>query len=316
MHETVIPIVSIIIASHRRNYIQNCVEGFARDVLGDVVTEIIVVADYPVEYLEKNYPGVVWVFHADKSISAKRNAGIKLGRGALIGFIDDDCLPKAGWVAMAAKYMEKNPLHAGVAGRTIVEEATGASYPRREFKRLENQGFRTNNIFYRKDILVKVGGFDPRFTFQREDVDMAFSILRIGLSIGYCSDIQVFHLHRSGENWDLLKNCRNRRFDPLLFKKHPELYRQWIKTPVTPSIAAVMALHGFFVAGVCAGLAIGLLGACDLACVLALSLRRNLPAGFHGGQIARDWLLYCVSPFVLFGALGYGSVKFKKILLF
>jgi GT2 family glycosyltransferase len=160
-----------------------------------------------------------------------------------------------------------------------------------------------------------VGGFDPRFTFQREDVDVAFSILHLGLFIGYCPDIQVLHLHRGNEHWDLLKNCCNRRFDPLLFKKHPELYRQWIKTPATPSITALLALHGLLIAGLCVGLATGLLIVGDLGYALVLSLRRNLPAGFHGGQIARDWLSYGVSPFVLFGALVYGSVKFKKFLV-
>jgi Predicted glycosyltransferases len=312
----VTPSVSIIIASHRQNSIKKCLEGFVQDVLGNVKTEIIVVADYPVENLRKDYPEVLWIFLADKSISAKRNAGITHVRGILIGFIDDDCVPKAGWVIQAARYMEQNPLHAGVAGRTIVEKAHDVSYPLREFKRLENQGFRTNNIFYRKDILVKVGGFDPRFAFQREDVDLAFSILHLGLSIGYCPDIQVVHLHRSGENWDLVKNCYNRRFDPLLYKKHRLLYRKWIKTPFTPSIAVVMVLHGLFIAGACSSLSVGLIGACDLMYALALSVRRNWQSGFHGGQIARDWLSYCVSPFVLFGALVYGSVKFKNVLIF
>jgi len=316
MHQTVKPFVTIIIASHRQNYIQKCLEGFRGDVLGDVAAEIIVVADYPAEGFLTLFPEVLWVFHAERSISAKRNYGIKHAQGALIGFIDDDCLPKDAWVTRAVQYMQQNPSHAGVVGRTIVEQVNGVSYPLKEFKRLENPGFRTNNIFYRKEVLDLVGGFDPRFTFQREDVDLAFSILRRGLCIGYCPDIQVLHLHRRGENWDLLKNCYNRRFDPLLYKKHPDLYRQWIKTPVTPSIAALSALHGLLIAGLCAGCAIGCFIVCDLAFAMALSVRRNMQCGFHGVRIAHDWLSYCISPFVLFGALVQGSLKFKKFLIF
>jgi len=316
MPEALTPFVSIVIASHRQDYIKKCLDGFNRDVRGDVSAEILVVADYQVKQFEKDYPEVLWFFHADASIPAKRNTGIMHARGGVIGFIDDDCVPVSGWIVKAARYMEQNSLHAGVAGRTIVEQAKGISYPVREFKRLEKPGFRTNNIFYRKDVLAKVGGFDSRFTFQHEDVDLAFSILGLGLSIGYCPDAKVLHLHRSKENWDLLKNCYNRRFDPLLYAKHKPLYRKWIKTPFTPSIALTLVMHGLLLACLCAGLAVVLPGACDLAYTLTLSVRRNWYSGIHCGQIARDWLSYCVSPFVLLGALAFGILKFKKLLIF
>ena len=76
MPETLTPFVSIVIASHRQDYIKKCLDGFNRDVLGDVATEILVVADYQVEQFEKDYPEVRWIFHAETSISAKRNTGI------------------------------------------------------------------------------------------------------------------------------------------------------------------------------------------------------------------------------------------------
>jgi glycosyltransferase involved in cell wall biosynthesis len=316
MREIKYPIVSIIIASHRKRCIGQCVKSIVRLTQGLLSIEIIVVADYPLEEFETNHPEARWISHPEISISAKRNLGIAHARGALVGFIDDDCLPQSGWIQAAVKFLEQNPTLAGFTGQTLVEWAPGKSYPVNEYKRLESPGYRTNNIFYKKDILTGIGGFDTRFTVQREDVDLAFSILEKGETIGHCPNCTVQHLHRAGERWDLLKNCINRRFDPLLFRKHPALYRRWIKTPCTPSIAAMLAVHGLLGAAVVLGFSAAAAVAGDMAFALALSARRNRHTGFHGAQIARDWLSYWVSPFVLFGALMYGSAKFGALLIF
>jgi GT2 family glycosyltransferase len=275
-----------------------------------------VVADYPIEKLQEEYSAVRWIFLADTGIPAKRNAGTMAAKSALVGFIDDDCVAQPGWVKAAKKFMELNPGLAGFSGQTLVERTRDTAYPVNEYKRLESPRFRTNNMFYVKKALSEIGGFDPRFTVQREDVDVAFSLLEKGLHIGHCEDSIVKHLHRAGEKWDLLKNCVNRRFDPLLYKKHRALYRQWIKTPFTPSIAAQAAFHGALVVSTFLGVSTGLPCAIDLGLSLALSIRRNRGAAFHGMQIARDCLSFFISPLVLLGALAHGSVTFRKVLFF
>ena len=316
MRRLAAPDVSIVIASHREESIARCVDGIQSSAGGDVSLEIIVVADYPIEKLQEKYFATQWIFLADTGIPAKRNAGIAAAASALIGFIDDDCVAQPGWAEAAVKFMELNPGLVGFSGQTLVERVRAAAYPVNEYRRLESPGFRTNNMFYVKKALTEIGGFDPRFTVQREDVDAAFSLLEKGLHIGHCEGSIVKHLHRAGEKWDLLKNCVNRRFDPLLSKKHRALYRQWIKTPFTPSIAAQAAFHGVLVAAAFLGGLTGLPGAIDLGFALVLSIRRNRGAAFHGMQIARDCLSFLLSPFVLLGALAYGSVKFRKVLFF
>jgi len=311
-----LPDLSIVIASHRKESVGRCVEGIQGATGGDVSLEIIVVADYPIEKLREEYSAARWIFLADTGIPAKRNAGIMAAKSALIGFIDDDCVAQPGWAQAAVKFMELSPGLSGFSGQTLVERTRGAAYPVNEYKRLENPRFRTNNMFYVKKALLDVGGFDPRFTVQREDVDVAFSLLKKGLLIGHCEDSIVKHVHRAGEKWDLLKNCVNRRFDPLLCKKHRALYRQWIKTPFTPSIAAQAAFHGAFAATAFLGVSVSLSGAIDLGLALALSIRRNRGAAFHGMQVARDCLSFFIAPFVLLGALAHGSVKFRKVLFF
>jgi GT2 family glycosyltransferase len=266
--------------------VEQCIEKILRP--SSKVAEVIVVADYPIEAHTSSYPAVRWMYCPDKSIPKKRNAGIALSLGNIIAFIDDDCVPAGDWAVHAIRYLEDNPDKAGVAGTTVVERREEISYPLAEFKRLETPSFRTNNIFYRREAIARAGGFDERFCLQREDADLAFSILEAGLSIGFSADVGVIHRCRENERWDLLKNCLNRRFDPLLYKKHARLGAQF---------AAAAAL--FFV-----------------ACALAMGIKRNRLARVSAAQILRDWLSYMAAPFVLMAALAYGSIKYRKLLLF
>jgi glycosyltransferase involved in cell wall biosynthesis len=313
------PEVTIVIASHRERLIGACIEGFIKKSLGPLPApvEIIVVADYPIEPIPVAHPAVQWIHCPDKNIPKKRNHGIAMASGSIIGFIDDDCESMDGWVSHAIRYLKNNPDHAGVAGNTTVERTKEISYPLTEFKRLEIPSFRTNNIFYRREAIKKVGGFDERFSFQREDVDLAFSILETGQIIGYCADIKVVHRCRKNERWDLLKNCVNRRFDPLLYKKHSLLYRKWIKTPFTPSITLVGTLFcSAAVAFIFGGKST--LFAASLVPLFALSMgiKRNRLGKFSAAQIIRDWISYMAAPFALIAALAYGSIKYRKILLY
>jgi len=260
---------------------------------------------------------VQWAYCPDKSISKKRNIGVARSRGWIVGFIDDDCRSLDNWVNSALDFMRNNPGLAGVAGHTMVERCEGISYPYGEFKRLEIPSFRTNNIFYRKNILLKAGGFDERFTLQREDIDVAFSIMKMGYTIGHCPAIKVLHLPRQGERWDLIKNCVNRRFDPLLFKKHLPLYRKWIKTPFTPSIALVSITFCLFAVGCgIGGLFFGIALSLFAVCSLSMGIKRNIHKKFDIAQVLYDWAAYMAAPVVLIGALLYGSIKFKKLLIF
>jgi glycosyltransferase involved in cell wall biosynthesis len=317
MSDVISPRVSVVIASHRPDRIGGCLGGFSTEICGEKGVEVIVVADYAIDGFAEKFPHVRWMYHADTSISAKRNRGVSRAAGDIVGFTDDDCIPQPGWIAHAVEFLDHNGHYAGVAGQTSVERVETASYPLREFKRLERPGLRTNNIFYRKSALNAAGGFDERFTVQREDVDLAFSIQSMGQTIGYCSDVKVLHCHRDNERWDLLKNCWNRRFDPLLYKKHPIAYRKWIGTPFTPSIAMMFFMHVMLGASCLAGgpLFWSIATAADGGCATMLAIRRNSHSINNSRQIVRDVAAYCIAPFILLAALLHGGIRYGKLLL-
>jgi glycosyltransferase involved in cell wall biosynthesis len=315
MQQAVAVHISVVVASHRSAYVKDLADTFVGQTASGICPfEVIIVADYPVEDFGREYPAVRWIFHNNTGIGAKRNIGIGASQGDILAFIDDDCIPAPQWVDQALLYLDNHKEAAGCEGRTVIEKG-GAAAPLDEFKRLEKAGYRTNNIFYRKSAVVSAGGFDERFTVQREDVDLAFSVLSNGQTIGYCADAVVTHRMRSNEKWDLLKNCVNRRFDPLLYKKHPLLYRENIGTPVPPGIVLVMGLHVLVLIVVCTVLwpaAVAL----DCLAALALSVRRNRNGRNGILWIARDFFSFLIAPFVIVGALICGSVKYRKWLVF
>lgn len=313
MQEQVGPRVSVIVASHRRGAIEDFVRHLPASQAAAPSWELIVVADYPLEDLPEKYRDAAWLFHPDRSIPAKRNLGVAHSRGEILAFVDDDCRPAAGWIDSALACLDSHPGWAGVEGRTVVGSTGGDPALYREFRRLESPGFRTNNIFYRRSAFLAAGGFDERFTVQREDLDLAFTLLDRGMEIGYCATALVEHRLRAGEPWDLLKNCVNRRFDPLLHKKHPRRYRRRIGSPFPPGIALVGLAHlSFAVAAIAAPNAVFALAFVDLCAIAVAALRRCGPTP----AVFREAAAAAAAPCVLLAALIHGSVRFRHVLLF
>ena len=277
--------------------------------------EIIAVCDYPVEPLLKDFSVISFLYIGDRSISRKRNAGVRAATAAIIAFIDDDCIPSPDWFARGHDYLSTHPGASAVEGLTAVESGKNAIPALREYQRLEHPGFRTNNLFCRKESYIQAGGFDERFTVQREDLDFCFTLLDKGLMIDRCDDIRVMHRIRPGEPWDLLKNCINRRFDPLLCKKHPRRYREQVRSPFPPSQVLLLALYVISALSTRCGPYVLITSlAVDAVAVSFLVLRRcalRVPLTI----LMVEWISCLLAPFVLTGALLYGSIRFRRFLI-
>jgi glycosyltransferase involved in cell wall biosynthesis len=309
------PKLSIIVASHRTKWIGELSELLlAQEGIGRSEFEVIVVTDYPNNAWAEKYPEIKWILYPDLSISKKRNEGIRNAKGEYVAFTDDDCIPSSAWAADGVAYLENNQNVAGVEGYTTIDSG-GEGRILKEYRRLEKQGFRTNNIFYRKSDLIEVGLFDSRFSVQREDIDLAFSILSLGKKIEYCKEITLSHRFRDGEPWDLLKNCVNRRFDPLLYKKHPELYRKYIRSPFPLSILLSWMIFFPLLLFICGLFSFRRASLISIVVALLFALRRTGVKPVSFSCLIKEMLSVIAAPVVLTGALLYGSIKFKKVLL-
>ncbi|NLP02166.1 MAG: glycosyltransferase [Fibrobacter sp.] len=311
------PEISIVIASHRPALLTGLLDSLSRQDFGADRFETVVVTDYDPGAFAEKYRMINWRFLDNRSISAKRNLGVSLSKGEILAFVDDDCIPASDWLSKGASYLAGHKDASAVEGLTTIEEIGKLTGAHREYKRLERPGFRTNNIFFRREAFLAVGGFDERFTVQREDVDLAFSVKKMGGKIDYCPQIRVEHRFRYWERWDLLKNCWNRRFDPLLYRKHPELYRKHIHSPFPPGILLISAGYLFLSFSFPANnrTVSKWAAVLNLALVLVFGIKRCGIGKESLKKFVSETVSVILSPLVLTGALIYGSIRFRKFLL-
>lgn len=164
--------------------------------------------------------------------AAARNAGWQTALGDIIAFTDDDCIPSATWLRSGVAAFVDDV--AGVSGQVIVPIPPVPTDYEHNFAHLERSEFVTANCFYRREVLCQAGGFDERFTLPwREDSDLFFTLLKHGNRLVYTPKAVVTHPIRRAPWGVSLHQQRKSMFNALLYKKHPDLYRQRL-TPVTP----------------------------------------------------------------------------------
>jgi glycosyltransferase involved in cell wall biosynthesis len=304
------PKTSVIIASHRLNMVERLLDSILVQEHESCSFEVIIVTDYANGPFQQKYPHFEWLYLADGSISIKRNAGARIARGEYLAFIDDDCIAMPDWIARGSEYLDTHPETAAVEGFTsIASTPAESSAATREYKRLERPGYRTNNLFMRMAAFNNAGGFDERFSVQREDIDLCFTLLEQGGKIDFCRDIRVTHRFRAGEQWDLLKNCWNRRFDPLLFKKHPKLYRKYAGFPLPPSQIPILLLHGLLVISLGRKRLPFIIASTNAVLITALGIRRTGTRPFSLSKLKFEMLQLAIAPLVVIAALVYGTVR-------
>jgi GT2 family glycosyltransferase len=142
---------------------------------------------------------------------------------------------------------------------------------------LARADFVTASAFVRRAALERIGGFDERFRRAwREDSDLQFRLMEDVGPVGRIATARVQHPVRP-EPWGVcLRQQRNTFFDALLFKKHPQLYRQRIRKvpPWDYYLVVVASLAAPWLAWAGHGTAAVGCGLLALALVLWIAARR------------------------------------------
>lgn len=138
--------------------------------------------------------------------AAARNAGVKLARGRVLAFTDDDCLPEPDWLAAIATAVERAP-ESIVGGRTEnalasnrcseASQSVIAFMYAEELRRTGELPFVTsNNLGIGRELFDALGGFDASFPeAAAEDRDLSARCKARGGSLVYESAAVVRHAH-------------------------------------------------------------------------------------------------------------------------
>ena len=215
------PLLSLVIPSHRRpDLLRACLASVTRYAPSG--TEIVVVDDGSaqgvVSSLAAAFPGVRRLRLArPRGFCVAANAGITATSGAIVELLNDDTEVTPGW-AQPALACFQDPLVAavaplvlcwpsptneevrvdsagdryywgGIAGKRGHQQPLSPAYlrPRRVF------GASASSAFFRRDVLLQVGGFPEFFEAYFEDVDLSFRLHWAGYHILYEPGSRVLH---------------------------------------------------------------------------------------------------------------------------
>lgn len=148
------------------------------------------------------------LFEPRQGLALAHNTALRAAQGDVIAFIDDDCRAAHDWLAVLDREFRDGTL-ALLGGRVeLFNPADRPTTTRVGRERLELTGdiraietIIGCNVAFRRDIAIRVGGFDTRFGSgcgiapSCDDLDFVYRVLRAGGRIVYSPDLVVLHDH-------------------------------------------------------------------------------------------------------------------------
>lgn len=240
--------ISVVVPTYNRsNLLRNNIESLLKQDYPKNEFEILICDDgspddtgeVVKEYIAKiSSPKILYFTQNNQGPAAVRNLGIRNAIGEIIAFTDDDCETDQDWLREIAKSFKDNDKIVGVGGVTysIPEKITPFTH---QIENKEPWSFPTCNIAYKKDLLDRLGGFDPRFPFTNEDADISWRIESIGQVI-HNPKMRVLHPPRPSSFMKELRAIRFLGSEFVLEKKMPDEYK---KRKISP-YREILYVHG------------------------------------------------------------------------
>ncbi len=222
------PFFSVVVPTYnRKETLLRNLHALAQQTFPDFEVVVVDQSQPPVEIPQelRQKLTIRYIYSEERGPALARNKGIRAATGEVVAFTDDDCIPEKDWLEKAAHYFDDDAI-AGLEGYIRTDKLGDPRYRTVSNLNFEGIGFMTANMFYRRDLLLALGGFDERFpTAFREDTELAWRAMEFG-PIPYARDAVVFHPPHpiDVERESPAERAKMFRLDPLLLAQHPQRY--------------------------------------------------------------------------------------------
>ena len=142
------------------------------------------------DMIREKYPWAQWTQGPRRGPAANRNHGARQARAAWLAFVDDDCVPSAGWLQALAVAL---PGADAIEGKTICPGKRDDPFEE-HVENLSGGVLWSCNMAIRRDEFERAGGFDADFLEAGgEDMEFAWRVRRLGLATVFAEKAIVLH---------------------------------------------------------------------------------------------------------------------------
>lgn len=189
--------------------------------------------DHTQSYLKsfcETHASFTWYTQPNQGPASARNFGLARIDTDYVAFTDDDCIADPGWVRSVLRLFDEQPSLLGMEGRTITirEQMT----PFTHYVEGDGDCFASCNVAYRRQELIDLEGFDTRFFYGNEDVDLAWRMMKKG-HVVFNDRMVIVHPPVPRSFFKFVRHPETYGVEILLYQNHPERYVQTKKhTPL------------------------------------------------------------------------------------
>ena len=160
------------------------------------------IRDLSAEVSTKVDTTIKYIYQEHRGLAHARNTAINNTESEFLAAIDSDCLPRPDWLELIMRKFISSDI-AGVGGKLVdkykdtVYDAWRSVHMRQYWDIKDNPSFLFgSNTVFRKDVLVKVGLYNEKYTSNYEDVELCERMKKQGYNFVYESQAMALHLKK------------------------------------------------------------------------------------------------------------------------
>jgi len=215
-----VPEVSVVICTYNRDkFIGTVLLCLSAQSIPRDLYEVIIIDNRSTDQTAEisrnfiaNFPDVNarYVYEENPGLSFARNRGISEASAELITFLDDDAEPVPDFLKTIIDFFRTNPAAMGSGGKVIPKYSTGTEpgwmnkflhgfvgYTDfgEDVKRYDpSMKYPTGcNMTYKKELLLKSGGFNNQLTFRSDDKHIFYEVSKHTDKVYYLPKALVYH---------------------------------------------------------------------------------------------------------------------------